>query len=112
MGNSLGRGLERTAPLGPDRESAQLPRRSFRASTLQLPVGRQTAPYSPVPDSDTVLIEPRLRHRTPSAWMRFCKPFGDCEGGSIPLHWMAALLWTWWQHFAALGGRFDYIRQK
>ena len=32
---------------------------------------RQTAPYSPAPDSDHVLIEPRLRHRTPSAWMSF-----------------------------------------
>jgi hypothetical protein len=40
-------------------------------------VCRQTAPYSPAPDSDHVQIEPRLRHRTPSAWMRLCTPFGD-----------------------------------
>jgi hypothetical protein len=61
---------------------------------------RQTAPYSPVPDSDLVLIEPRLRHRTPSAWMRFCTPFGDRQrwqhfvalGGSITLHWVAELI--------------------
>jgi len=32
---------------------------------------RQTAPYSPAPDSDHILIERRLRHRTPSAWMSF-----------------------------------------
>jgi hypothetical protein len=36
-----------------------------------------TAPYSPMPESDHALIEPRPCHRTPSAWMRFCTPLGD-----------------------------------
>jgi hypothetical protein len=70
---------------------------SMRATALlspnetQLPVGRQTAPYSPAPGSDHVQIEPRLRDRTPSAWMILCT-----LGGSIMLHQ--------WQHSIALGG--------
>ena len=40
---------------------------------------RQTAPYSAVPDSDNVPIKPRLRHRTPSAWMRFCVVSGSVK---------------------------------
>jgi hypothetical protein len=51
---------------------------------------RLTAPYSPAPGSDRVLIEPRLRHRTPSARMIFAHTLVIAEGGSIPLHWMAA----------------------
>jgi hypothetical protein len=56
---------------------------------------RQSTPYSPVPDSDHALIEPRLRRRTPSAWMI---PFGDRRrphnstalDGSMTLHLVAA----------------------
>jgi hypothetical protein len=72
----------------------------------QLPVCRQTAPYSPELEPDIVLIEPQPRHRTPSAWMILCT-----LGGSIALHSMAAFHCNEWQHNAALGGRIDSIQQ-
>jgi hypothetical protein len=58
----------------------------------QVPVGRQTAPYSPEPELDIVLIEPQPRHRTPRAWMILCT-LGDsivALSGSIPLHGVPA----------------------
>jgi hypothetical protein len=45
-------------------------------------IGRLTARYSPAPGSDRVLIEPRLRHRTPSARMIFAHTLVIAEGGS------------------------------
>jgi hypothetical protein len=36
--------------------------------------------------------------RTPPAWMRFAHLSVIAEGGSIPLHWMATQLCTWWQN--------------
>jgi hypothetical protein len=52
------------------------------------PVSRQTAPYSPELEPDIVLIEPQLRHRTPSAWMigsvNFGRP-GPFFAGATPI---------------------------
>ena len=48
-----------------------------------LPDGRLTAPYSLELEPDIVLTEPQPRHRTPPAWIRFCTPFGDREGGRM-----------------------------
>ena len=47
--------------------------------------GRQTAPYSPEFEAHFV-----LPNRTPPAWMRLAHPLVIAEGGSIPLHGMAA----------------------
>jgi hypothetical protein len=58
---------------------------------------RDSRPYSPAPDSDRALIAPRLRHRTPSAWMRFCTHLW-------PPPKVAAFRCTVWQHNFALGG--------
>jgi hypothetical protein len=62
------------------------------------PSRRQSAPYSRELEADIVLTEPQPRQRTPSAWMRFCTPFGNREGSRISLHWMAALHCTAWQN--------------
>jgi hypothetical protein len=45
--------------------------------------GRLTAPYSLELEPDIVLTEPQPRHRTPPAWIRFCTPFDDREGGRM-----------------------------
>jgi hypothetical protein len=58
--------------------------------SCELPVCRQTAPYSPEFEPDIALVEPQPqpqpqpRHGTPSAWMILCTV------GSITSHWVAA----------------------
>jgi hypothetical protein len=75
---------------------------------------RQTAPYSPAADSNHILIEPWLRRRPTSAWMRFCPSFGDRRrwhhsvalDGSITLHRVAELI-----AFSTTSRRTQTIRQ-
>jgi len=55
-----------------------------------LPVCRQTAPYSPEFEPDIVLTELQPPHRSLRRGRDFAHPLVIADGGSVPLHWMAA----------------------
>src|SRR5260370_26280045 len=71
-----------------ERKTATLNRGSCEEARAgaQLPDGRQTAPYSPAPDSDHVLwTRKRLNHRTCSK-ADFSGTSRDCQGTTYTSH--------------------------